>query len=41
MILKQILKRLQNDDEDWIQPAEDGVQWQALVTIVTNLWVPP
>jgi hypothetical protein len=25
---------------DWIHAAEDSNQWQALVNIVMNLWVP-
>jgi hypothetical protein len=27
-------------DVDWIHLARDGIQWQAVVNTVMNLWVP-
>jgi hypothetical protein len=28
------------DDADWIQVAQDTIQWQPLVNTIMRLWVP-
>jgi len=39
IILKWIFRKW-NGGMDWIDLAQDGDKWQALVNMVMNLWVP-
>jgi hypothetical protein len=38
IILKWILKEIGYEDVDWIQLAQDRIEWQAVVNIIMN-WV--
>jgi hypothetical protein len=38
--IKMVLTEIGWDDMDWIDLAQDGDQWRALVNTVINLWVP-
>jgi hypothetical protein len=33
-------KKMGTDGANWIQLAQDRVQWHAFVNVVMNLWVP-
>jgi hypothetical protein len=39
--IKIDLKEICCNNVDWTYLAEDRDQWQALVNVVMNLWVPP
>jgi hypothetical protein len=39
-IIKMILKEVGCKGVDWIQLAQDMVQWQALLNMIIKLWVP-
>jgi hypothetical protein len=34
------LREIEIDGVNWIQLAQDRVQWRAFVIVVMNLWVP-
>jgi hypothetical protein len=38
--IKMHLREIGIDEANWIQVAQDRVQWQAFVSTVMNLWVP-
>jgi transposase len=38
--IKMDLREIGSGVMDWIDLAQDGDQWRALVNTVTNLWVP-
>jgi hypothetical protein len=38
--IKLDLREIAIDKANWIQLAQDRVQWRAFVNMVTNLWVP-
>jgi hypothetical protein len=38
--LKMDLREIWTDGVNWIQLAQDRVQWRAFVNTVMNLWVP-
>jgi hypothetical protein len=38
--IKMDLREIGWDGVDWIDMAQDGDQWRALVNTVLNLWVP-
>ena len=39
-IIKMDLREIGCDAGDWIDLAEDSVQWQAYIRMVMNLWLP-
>jgi len=38
--IKMDLKEIGCEDLDWIEQKQDRDQWQALVNMVMNLWIP-
>jgi hypothetical protein len=39
-VIKMDLRETGWEDVDWIHDVQDRDQWQALVNVVMNLWVP-
>jgi hypothetical protein len=38
--IKTDLGQIEYDDVDWTHLPQDRVQWEALVSMIMNLWVP-
>jgi hypothetical protein len=38
--IKNDLKKVKCGGMDWINVAQDGDMWQALINVVMNFWVP-